>query len=81
MRNLRKYVLEQLVDMAERVYHGEIDALPLELPKEDPCKFCAFSNICGNSELCRQRIPYGDSRMQEKKMMEILEELAEEENN
>lgn len=24
---------------------------------------------------------YGDSRMQEKKMMEILEELAEEENN
>ena len=55
--------------------------LPLELPKEDPCKFCAFSNICGNSELCRQRIPYGDSRMQEKKMMEILEELAEEENN
>ncbi|MFR3811305.1 MAG: hypothetical protein ACLTXT_02080 [Ruminococcus callidus] len=65
-----------------RVYHGEIDALPLELPKEDPCKFCAFSNICGNSELCRQRIPYGDSRMQEKsEMMRILEELAEEEKH
>ncbi len=81
MRSLRGYVLDQLKTMAERVYRGEIDALPLQFSDNDPCVFCAFANICGNSELCRKKPLFGNKKQWEKKMFEILENAEKEEND
>ena len=81
MHSLRGYVLDQLKAMAERVYRGEIDALPLQFSDNDPCIFCAFANICGNSELCRKKPLFGNKKQWEKKMFEILENAEKEEND
>ena len=81
MKGLRQYVLDQLIYMAERVYRGEIDALPLDMGSKTVCEYCDFSNICGTSSLCRKRLRLGSATVQKSEMMRILEELAEEEKH
>ena len=81
MKGLRQYVLNQLIYMAERVYRGEIDALPLDMGSKTVCEYCDFSNVCGTSSLCRKRLRLGSATVQKSEMMRILEELAEEEKH
>ena len=50
MTLLRKYTYSKLIDMAESLYSGNVDAVPLVLNGVKPCSYCNYSNICGNSE-------------------------------
>lgn len=54
MDNLKEFLYKSIVDMAESVHSGNIDALPLK--NEKPCDFCKFSNICGKGDysVCRK---------------------------
>lgn len=75
MRCLRQYVLHQLIDTAERIYHGDIDAFPLQLQLYNPCTYCSYANICGNGERDHRQIVRGTQASREKRMMEILDSL------
>ena len=37
---------EKIGELGKRIADGEIDIHPVKIKKEDPCKYCAFSNIC-----------------------------------
>lgn len=55
MNSLKEFVYKSVVDMAESIYDGNIDALPLVNGSDMPCTFCDFSDICGNGDgsVCR----------------------------
>ena len=57
MELLREYTYEKLKDMAESLYSGDAEALPLVMGADTPCTFCDFSDICGNSETEFCRVP------------------------
>lgn len=79
MRHLRQYVLRRLTDAAEGIYHGEIDAFPLQLQQHNPCSYCSYANICGNSNEYHGQIAGGTQVSREKQMMELLDSMEQEE--
>ena len=50
MDDLKKFVYQHLIDMAESMYNGNIEAVPLLSKKKLPCKYCEFADICGNGD-------------------------------
>lgn len=50
MDKLKKYVYKILVETAEFMYNGKIEAIPLAAAKGLACKYCRFSDICGNGD-------------------------------
>lgn len=79
MKSLRNYVFRTLIQTAERIYSGEIDANPLQLTDHDGCTFCQFSNICGNIDHRHSRCGNGTQRTREKLLLEKLQEIEQEE--
>ena len=57
MTLLRNFTYKKLTDMAESLYYGDAEAIPLEVSGKLPCTYCDYINICDNSELLRQRTP------------------------
>lgn len=78
MRHLRQFVLQKLIDTAEHIYHGDIDANPLELQMHTPCTYCTYANICGNQAQYHGRFAGGTRASREKEMMELLDAAEQE---
>lgn len=55
MTLLRNYTYGKLIDMAESLYSGNVEAVPLALNGVKPCSYCNYSNICDNSEMDSSR--------------------------
>lgn len=72
MQLLRDYVYQKLTNTAEQIYSGEIDAAPLLLSGRESCTYCAYANICGNSDMHHRRSAEGDAKSREQQMMERL---------
>ncbi len=53
MTELKEFVYDSVVEMAELMYNGNIDANPLVDENNDrktPCTYCDFCDICGNGD-------------------------------
>ncbi len=50
MKKLKNYVYRILVETAESMYSGKIEAIPLAAAKGLACNYCRFSDICGNGD-------------------------------
>lgn len=57
MKRLREYTYRKLTNMAEELYSGHAEAVPLIIGKSAPCDYCDYANICDNSELMLYRAP------------------------
>lgn len=57
MDRLKDYVYDELREMAESLYSGDAEAVPLIIGGEKPCDFCDYVNICDNSRMERYRLP------------------------
>jgi ATP-dependent helicase/nuclease subunit B len=47
-KSLKNYAEKLLAKMAEKLYNGEIDALPLGKGTNLPCDYCDYWSVCGN---------------------------------
>ena len=62
MEKLRNETEETLVDAAERLYSGNVEAYPQEdMNGRTYCQYCAFRSVCGNFPPIRTK-PYRRSR-------------------
>lgn len=57
MEQLRDFTYGKLTEMAESLLTGNAEAVPLLMNGEIPCTFCAYGNICGNSQGSEYREP------------------------
>ena len=57
MSRLRKNVYSSLVNAAESMLSGSIEAVPLKNGKKLPCTYCDYSDICGNPDGAVSRQP------------------------
>ena len=57
MHILKNYTYKKLTGMAESLFSGDVDAVPLVLDGKMPCTYCNYINICDNSEMTRYREP------------------------
>ena len=47
-QQLFQYMKQKVIDMAESVFHGKIEAAPLQLNSSmQPCQHCPYHTICG----------------------------------
>ena len=61
MEQLREFTYGKLTKMAESLLTGNAEAVPLLMNGEIPCTFCAYGNICGNSQGSEYREPDAES--------------------
>lgn len=47
--NLRKFLEKLIGEMTDNLYNGDISAVPFKSSDKDACKFCDYSDICGNA--------------------------------
>jgi ATP-dependent helicase/nuclease subunit B len=80
MKYLREYVLTQLKHTAEEIYHGTIDAFPLEFENQLCCTYCDYRNVCG-SDFCHKRVTEGTKKDRNKRVFETLEQMRQKEEN
>lgn len=71
---LKEFVYGSVVEMAELMYNGNIDANPLVRDKNDTyskltCSYCDFCDICGNGNAS---VCHGTNTEKEEKVKEIL---------
>lgn len=78
MLHLRNYVFNVLRQTADQIYDGVIDANPLSISDRDECAFCAYANICGNSDHRHGRCASGTQSVRERQMLQLLEQEGEE---
>ncbi|MBR5682238.1 MAG: exodeoxyribonuclease V subunit gamma [Ruminococcus sp.] len=57
MALLKDYTYKKLTGMAESLFGGDVEAVPLALGGKMPCTYCDYINICDNSEMTRYREP------------------------
>ena len=57
MEWLRDYTYRILVNMAESLMNGNVEAVPQYIGNYGPCEYCDYMNICDNSLLTRYRTP------------------------
>ncbi len=57
MALLKDYTYKKLTAMAESLFSGDVEAVPLSLGGKIPCTYCNYINICDNSEMTRYREP------------------------
>ncbi len=63
------YVKDSLVNMANEIYAGRFDSLPLESADGAvPCRFCPYKAVCGNSDRKRPMVKneFGKMEQEEK---------------
>lgn len=78
MHGLRNYVLQKLVDAAEQIYQGSVDAAPLNSAGYEKCSSCPYRNICGNADLHHVREVIEKSSQREMQVLQALEETTKE---
>ena len=61
MEQLREFTYGKLTEMANSLLDGNAEAVPLVTGNELPCTFCAYGNICGNSQGGVCRVPDAES--------------------
>ena len=66
---LRKTVESLLVGMADKLALGEIDALPLQKKKEDPCQYCDYKPVCARDAEDAMR------ELTKRSMKQVLEDM------
>lgn len=60
------YVKDSLKNMAEGIYSGSFDSLPLETGEGmTPCRFCQFATICANKDRKRQLVKNEFNKMEQ----------------
>ena len=70
MERIADHVEQLVVDMAQQLYDGRIEAEPLCTSSRDSCRFCDFSLICrhekgfGERELDAPKDPFGEPEPQ-----------------
>jgi ATP-dependent helicase/DNAse subunit B len=48
-KRLETLLEQQLLEMAEKIFEGEMDVRPLRLNRyNDACRYCKFSSVCRN---------------------------------
>ena len=57
MHLLRDNIYACLIDAAEDMLSGNIEAIPMVIDKKKPCSYCRYSDICGNPEGTVFRVP------------------------
>lgn len=57
MKLLKDYTYKKLIGMAESLFSGDVEAIPLALDGKMPCTYCNYINICDNSEMTRFKEP------------------------
>jgi ATP-dependent helicase/DNAse subunit B len=72
--------LTQLKHTAEEIYHGTIDAFPLEFENQLCCTYCDYRNVCG-SDFCHKRVTEGTKKDRNKRVFETLEQMRQKEEN
>ncbi len=76
MEQMRTYVFDTLINTADNIYSGEIDANPLAMTGRDPCSYCIYDGVCGVNSTMRCRSVLSSSKAT-KAMIEILENFEE----
>lgn len=66
---LRKTVESLLIGMADKLAAGEIDALPLQKKKEDPCQYCDYKPVCARDQEDAMR------ELSKRSMKQVLEDM------
>ena len=61
LERLRDFTYKKLTDMAESLLEGNAEARPMIVDGKDPCEYCDFSNICGNTQPDRYCRPDAES--------------------
>lgn len=75
---LKIYIEKKLIETADNIYSGKIDAAPLVLGDRDGCAFCGLKDVCGNSGKEKCRIPEESLAELEKDVMKELDKGKEE---
>lgn len=57
LARLKELVYSELKEMAEGLLSGNAEASPMEIDSNTPCKFCDYSDICGNADTDQPRHP------------------------
>jgi ATP-dependent helicase/nuclease subunit B len=69
---LMQHTKEKMTEIGNRIYQGEIGAVPYHMQNESGCDYCAFSDICGvekkDSQSCARELP----KMTEEEVWEVL---------
>ena len=61
MYRLKDYVYMKLAEMAESVFSGNAEAVPVKIGESLPCDYCNYSDICGNGNKPVYRVPDPES--------------------
>lgn len=71
MDKLREFIYKSIIEMAESVHSGNIEAVPFvkKGDKKIPCNLCDFGDICGNSG---GAVCHGSDEEKEAEVSEIL---------
>ena len=60
------YVKDSLKNMADEIYKGNFDSLPLESSEGSvPCRFCRFKAVCGNTDRKRPMVKNEFNKMEQ----------------
>lgn len=70
MEKLRSYVYGRLVEMAESLLAGNVEAIPQVTKDSDPCKYCNYVDICNNSGQEETHTPDGEVVEKMKKILD-----------
>ena len=59
------YVKDNLKNMADGIYSGKFDSMPLEVAEGmTPCRYCQFSSICANKDKKRSMVKNEFNKME-----------------
>ncbi len=75
MKLLMKYTYSKVIETAEKIYKGEVEADPLFISGRDACAFCSYKGICGNGDKHQSRIVTDKADDMKKQLMDELSEV------
>ncbi len=75
---LRKYSSQLIIEMADSIKSGKIEASPLEGKNGSPCDYCDYVNICGREDMKDNARKLYDNKTASEKLAEILGEKEKE---
>ena len=79
MNEIKKLTYKNLTEMAESLYSGDAEAVPLLLDGRLPCNYCLYVNICDNSLLERFREPDPEKLTEAEVLLNMKTEEKEDE--
>ena len=77
MERLKKLTYGKLKEMAESLYGGNVEAVPLMLDGKLPCAYCDYINICDNSKPDRWRLPDAEAVAEAQEILDMREKESE----